>query len=82
MGLQGRRGIRNFRGAPAGRPISYLMCLLYFHTNQDLSDCNLDLLTNLGSVVRAMHRPFVVGADWNMLPDGGGRFNAHETDRT
>ena len=27
MGLQGRRGIRNFRGAPAGRLFSYMMCL-------------------------------------------------------
>ena len=46
-----------------------LLISAYFHTNQDLSDFNLDMLTNLGSVIRAMHRPFVVGADWNMLPD-------------
>ena len=46
-----------------------LLVPAYFRANQDLSDYNLDFLTNLGSVVRPMHRPFVVGATWNMLPD-------------
>ena len=28
-GSPGPSGIRNFRGAPAGRPVSYMMCLLH-----------------------------------------------------
>ena len=58
----------------AGMPGGFLACSLYLKTNEADGDINQRLLFQVGTVVHAFAKPFVVGGDWQMehdvLPSG------------